>query len=213
MARKSSQGGKKYPKPVWFEDYEMREEARIFLDEFWSEGTAPVDIEQIADVRAGLDIVPMRGIFRAYEINGFLSNDMKSVFVDEEIAGGATLHRYRFTLAHELGHWYLHEPLYEAARFANVRDFARFRDDLPPKDRANCEWQASQFAGLILVPPDALRQTLELALERARNAGIGKIDLANDALRDYVGEWIGRRLEVSASVVLRRGSDDGLWRR
>ena len=35
---------------------------------FWSEGTTPVDIEQIADVRAGLDIVPMRGIFRAYEI-------------------------------------------------------------------------------------------------------------------------------------------------
>ena len=81
----------------------MREEARIFLDEFWSEGTAPVDIEQIADVRAGLDIVPMRGILCAYEIDGFLSNDMTSIFVDEEIAGGATLHRYRFTLAHELG--------------------------------------------------------------------------------------------------------------
>lgn len=34
VARNSSQGGKKYPKPVWYEDHEMREEARIFLDEF-----------------------------------------------------------------------------------------------------------------------------------------------------------------------------------
>ena len=213
MARNSSQGGKKYPKPVWFEDHEMREEARIFLDEFWPEGTTPVDIEQIADVRASLDIVPMPGIFRAYEIDGFLSNDMTSIFVDEGIAGGATLHRYRFTLAHELGHWYLHERLYEAARFADVRDFVRFRDELPAKDRANYEWQASQFAGLILVPPDVLRETLERALDRARDAGIGRIDLANYALMDYVAEWIGRRLEVSASVVLRRGADDGLWRR
>ena len=96
---------------------------------------------------------------------------------------------------------------------AFVRDFVRFRDDLPQKDRANYEWQASQFAGLILVPPDALRETLEQVLERARSAGIGKIDLRNDALRDYVAEWIGRRLEVYASVVLRRGADDGLWRR
>lgn len=63
------------------------------------------------------------------------------------------------------------------------------------------------------MPPNALRETLEQVLERARSAGIGKIDLRNDALRDYVAEWIGRRLEVSASVVLRRGADDGLWRR
>ena len=61
--------------------------------------------------------------------------------------------------------------------------------------------------------PHALRETLERALERARSAEVGKIDLGNDALRDYVAEWIGRRLEVSASVVLRRASDDGLWRR
>jgi hypothetical protein len=62
VARNSSQGGRKYPKAVWLEDHEIREEARIFLEEFWPEGTSPVDIEKIADVRAGLDIVPTPGI-------------------------------------------------------------------------------------------------------------------------------------------------------
>ena len=61
--------------------------------------------------------------------------------------------------------------------------------------------------------PHALRETLERALERARSAGVDKIDLGNDAPRDHVAEWIGRRLEVSARVVLRRASDDGLLRR
>jgi Zn-dependent peptidase ImmA (M78 family) len=138
---------------------------------------------------------------------------MTSIFVDEQIAGGATLHRYRFTLAHEVAHWYLHEPLYKAARYTTVKDFVAFRDELPQKERANYEWQASQFAGLILVPPDALRATLARALERARNAGLESMDLSNEAQRDYVAEWIGRRLEVSASVVIRRGADDELWQR
>lgn len=34
VARNASQGGRTHPKSVWFEDHEMREVTRIFLDEF-----------------------------------------------------------------------------------------------------------------------------------------------------------------------------------
>ncbi len=61
----------------------MQEEVDAFLEEFWPERTWPIDIEAIVDSRAGLDIVNAQGIVSAYDIDGFLSNDMSTIYVDE----------------------------------------------------------------------------------------------------------------------------------
>jgi IrrE N-terminal-like domain len=204
---------RRYPPPEWLSDSAMQEEVDAFLAEFWPEHTWPIDIEAIVDSRAELDIVTAQGIWSAYEIDGFLSNDMRTIYVDEYLARGPKLHRYRFTLAHEIGHWYLHEELYTAAKYSDPSELLRFRAELPASDLASYEWQASQFAGLILVPPHALQATLEQATTFARGKGLDPVDLSNDAHREYIAEWIGRRLEVSRDVVRRRGANDGLWER
>lgn len=162
---------------------------------------------------ARLNIITAPGIFRAYGIDGFLADDMTAIYVDEQIAGGTTLHRYRFTLAHEIGHWYLHEALYSVAQYGSIEEFLQFRDQLPSKHLVSYEWQANQFAGLILVPPAGLADALTQAIEFARARGLDPVDLSDEAQRDYVAEWIGRRLEVSGDVIRRRGADDGHWNR
>lgn len=200
-----------YPRPQWFTDVELRNEATLFLNDFWPSAKIPVNIARIVDVEAELDVVETPGIFRAYGIDGYLSDDMTAIYVDADLARGTTLHRLRFTLAHEVAHWYLHEPLYAAAAYSSPQEFLDFRRSLPARDLASYEWQASQFAGLILVPSAALVDTVGQAVEMAHAQGFGPVDLNNVAHREYLAEWVGRRLEVSAQVILRRGSADGLW--
>jgi Zn-dependent peptidase ImmA (M78 family) len=202
-----------YPRPEYLSKTQLAEEAELFLREFWPSGLIPVDIETIVDVGAELDVVTAPGIFQAYGIDGFLANDMSAIYVDEHLSSGPTLHRYRFTLAHEIGHWYLHEDLYLAARYEGPNEFLRFRSELPADDLAWYEWQARQFAGLVLAPPEALRLKVQEAVAFAKRKGLDTVDLSNEAHRDFVAEWIGRRLEVSADVVRRRGADDGFWDR
>lgn len=62
---------------------------------------------------------------------------------DGAIEGNA---RDRFTLAHEIGHLWLHRPGNIAlARNSNTIDIPAYMDP---------EWQANTFAGELLVPPD-----------------------------------------------------------
>lgn len=71
--------------------------------------------------------------------------------------------RYRFTVAHELGHWVLHRPLFLAdAQQGSLFD-VRAETELTSLNRsvfpvstdvqiAQEEWQANQFASYLLVP-------------------------------------------------------------
>lgn len=87
-----------------------------------------------------------------------------------------------------------------------------FQDSLPEEARSWYEWQANSFAGLILVPPDPLVEKLQDARKLAVDAGM-EVDLEDDRTRSYLTEWIGRRFEVSAEVIERRGKYDGHWER
>jgi len=84
------------------------------------------------------------------------------------------LGRYRFTLAHELGHWRLHRPLFLAAAqqpdlFRSSPDsvaLTSLRRGVFPSEAGGAqapeEWQANQFAVALLVPRAALREAFEL---------------------------------------------------
>ena len=100
----------------------------------------------------------MPGIFRAYEIDGFLSNDMTSIFVDEEIAGGATLHRYRFTLAHELGHWQLRHHTLAELPPDTLGYSGAFEDEGSHEGRSTVEVEANTFASELLMPSPWIRK-------------------------------------------------------
>lgn len=77
--------------------------------------------------------------------------------------------RYRFTVAHELGHWVLHRPLVLADR-AHPELFPRQWVSTTTRDTlmvtsgavAPAEWQANYFAGQLLLPRAALRREFRL---------------------------------------------------
>jgi hypothetical protein len=77
--------------------------------------------------------------------------------------------RYRFTVAHEIGHWVLHRPLYLGAAenldlFASGESAALTslnRSVFPREGNRGVpreEWQANRFAMGLLIDPDSLRR-------------------------------------------------------
>ena len=76
--------------------------------------------------------------------------------------------RYRFSLAHEVGHLLLHSDLYREVQLRSFEDWLSFQDTLDPDLRDSLEWQARSLAGRILVPTDPLAREAQAVLEAVK---------------------------------------------
>ena len=109
-----------------------------------------------------MDIIPVRGLKQGYtsaglEIDAFLSSDLNSITVDQNLDEN----RYRFALAHELAHRLLHDEIYKKYNFGNIDEWLSVITDIQrspyqKRERDKAEWQADELAGLILVPKTIL---------------------------------------------------------
>lgn len=77
--------------------------------------------------------------------------------------------RYRFTLAHEIGHWMLHEPIYRAANLqTNLFESTMgepsiiCRAPLPRTTKKPIEWQADYFASCLTMPRTRVIRAFEI---------------------------------------------------
>ena len=147
---------------------DLRRRAEAFLDDFHSERTLPVPIEEIVEFDFELEVVPIDGILDDLEVDAFLTSDLKRIYVDAFVLRHRR-GRYRFSLAHELAHHELHRPLYEESRVTSVRDWRALQEAISEEDYAWFEFQANSFAGLVLVPPAELQQQFS---EPSRRRGL-----------------------------------------
>ena len=73
------------------------------------------------------------------------------------------------------------------------------------------EWQAYEFAGRLLVPPEALRGQFDTAIQTAQAAGYGNWLAADEAALDYIATRIAPKFGVSVEVLARRVRAEKLW--
>ena len=100
----------------------------------------PIDVEAIAKEK-GVDITRTTFGKFASEISGLCALEDGKIYVNKD----DTPIRQRYTIAHELGHWVLHQN-------ENYTVLPRFLDspEIPVEQEANC------FAEHLLIPDDAL---------------------------------------------------------
>lgn len=60
---------------------DLRRRARDFLRTHHPAGTIPVPIEEIVEFNYRIDIVPLPGLQEAFEVDGFISSDLKAITV------------------------------------------------------------------------------------------------------------------------------------
>lgn len=157
-----------------------------------------------------INIVPMPELQVVYGIDAFTPKDLSTIIVDQAALESRWPNRYRFSLAHELAHVVLHADAYAQIHFSNVDEWKRVIASIPESDWSWLEWQAYNFAGLILVPREPLEEKLREAVRRAAEQGF---DVRGDpeVAEGYVFTWLGRQFEVSAQVIEKRLEKDGLW--
>lgn len=193
----------------FFRYEDLRRYAEEFLSEYHPSRKIPVPIEAIVDLRFRIDIVPMPGLGN-FDTVAYISPDLTEIRVDEFVYNHRP-NRYRFSLAHELGHRVLHADLFQQFKFSDVTSWKRFMTDVIPLEQYRyLEFHANAFAGLILVPAAELREAFFDCVEKAQEHGID-FDEPGTGAREAAEEHIAGIFEVSAEVIHKRIELDKLW--
>lgn len=175
----------------------------------------PVQIEHIVEYNYNIDIVPAHGLQKGFETEGFTTSDFSCIYVDNYVYEQAYL-RYRFTLAHELGHLILHKKYLDEFSFSTIDEWKNFVDQLDNKDQSKMEFQGYAFAGLILVPSDHLERLfyeniskIVPLIQQAKSKGIYRVDYLSYA-KDRLATILAPLFEVSTDVIVKRIEYDSL---
>ena len=162
----------------------------------------PVAIELIVERDFKMDVVPIRGLQTAFNIDAFISRDMTTICVDEFVLENR-LNRYRFSLAHELGHRVLHREILGALEFQSIEEWKSRITQFPEREYGFLEYQANTFANCLLVPAESLDRRFDIAIQQIRAAGLNPADYPDECL-DSIATGLGKQFEVSRDVVLNR---------
>jgi hypothetical protein len=126
----------------------------------------PIDVDEIVEGYLGLvlEVVDLKGQLGMHDVLGATWFSEHRVCIDRTLE--AKQGRFAFTVAHEIGHWELHRPLFELEKLVLPLFPSRAGAAAGPaivcrsKDRkAPAEWQADQFAARLLMPARAVRST------------------------------------------------------
>ena len=90
-------------KAPYYSYEDLRRKADEFLAEYHPAKTIPVPIEEIVEFQFRMDIVPTPGFHQLLDTDGFVTSDLREIWVDQFVYDSRP-GRYRFTLAHEIGH-------------------------------------------------------------------------------------------------------------
>ena len=197
--------------PVPHFSYEdLRAKADEIRDKYDPEKQVPVPIEHIVEFGFGVTIIPLPGLQDIHEVDAFMSHDCETMYVDKSVMEHRSPNRYRFSLAHELGHIVLHAKVFESISFSTAAEWKRVILEMDEASREWVEWQAYAFAGLILVPRIQLKQTLNEAVKLAKAAGFS-FNNNVEVAKGYISTTLGRAFGVSARVIEKCLDKDGLW--
>ena len=209
MARRDSRPANKlrFMQPQEFED----EAAQLLAEYGYKHGMVtapPVPVDEIVELylELSLEFLDMQAEFGVDDIHGALWVNEHRVGIDVRLdptVNEAMLGRYRFTLAHEAGHWRLHRQLF--LRKANQPTLV---PDAAPRPEYICrssdsepiEVQANMFASCLLMPKEMVK--------REWHAWRGSMDPI------YLSDLRARQQQILISEIACRGSlamgDEGI---
>lgn len=194
---------------VWRKIEELR--AR---HELLREDRTPVDIFTFFEVDLGLDPIPFDDLTAKYRVEAAITADFTGIYLDAEqyalMERGPDwkLNRLRFTVAHELAHFFFHRDLPQKEHFASLPSFARWTESYGGR-KYTIEQEANEFAGRLLVPDVRLRVCFdEFATEAEK---LVPNFMQSSTLRDKFAERAAPRFGVNAPVIAVRLERDGIW--
>ncbi len=170
-----------------------------FLAKFHPSLQLPIPIEGIIEFDLGLDIVPVPYLYKMFSQSGFLSADRTKIFIDEYQYDNF-VEKYRFTLAHEIAHFIMHESLYEGLSFDSIQEYIEFIQSMPQRELYWYETQGDWFAGQLLVPTSQLEKFCIDLLESNRDQFSDSKNLSHE-FWSYASNELAGPFEVNPIVI------------
>ena len=197
----------------WRPKEEIWDEAERRRTQYWPQETLPVDMEHIVEFKLDFNIQPKHGLQASVDIDAGLRRDMTGIVVDYDCYMDTKYsNRMRFSLAHELGHYFIHKEIYAEIGFVSIDAWKEFIYELPEKEYRRCEWQANEFAGRLLVPHYILKPEIERLYKIIREEKLTDYILQDpDAVLLRISPELRRVFGVSEEVIERRLEREGLW--
>jgi len=150
----------------FLDDYSIYNSARGFLQTYHPSLVLPIPIENIIEIKLGLNILPIKNLESGCHIDGSLGKDFKTILIDE-YEFEHLIQRARFTLAHEVGHFTLHKTVFEkSGSFVDEEEFLAFQNRLGDREYKRLEIQAYRFAEEILFPKSILASIVEETIKK-----------------------------------------------
>jgi len=193
--------------PEFLSHEEIRQKAEEFRNQFIdSQVTIPVQIEEVFEIKLGIQPRLVAKLLNLTGIDGFLTKDCKQIYIDERIFNESFTDRrahgrLRFTYAHEIGHLTLHKDIIDNAKFNSEEEWRSFRMGISEFDISRVEYQANEFAGRLLVPKTCLIEEVEKNKDKIRLFKEKFPQYDEDELIDTISRIICERFDLNSSVV------------
>lgn len=183
---------------------EIEEAASDFLKKHHPSRTAPIPIEELLDLKLGINIVPVLGLQSDHNIDAFLSLDFEDIYIDQHQLEHRP-NRARFSLAHETGHLVLHRDYIGSL---NVDSIERWKKMILGKGSGHAflETQANMFAGFLLMPTSLLATEFKKEKEAVKGHPMLKgRPLPDDkTLAPFIAKKIAKVFDVSEEAASNR---------
>lgn len=194
---------------VWRKIEELRSRYEVLRED-----CTPLDVFIFLEVDLEIDPIPFDDLNAKYRVEAAITANFSGIYLDAEqyllMERGPEwkLNRLRFTVAHELAHYFLHRDLPQQAPFSSLPDFARWTENYGGR-KYTIEQEANEFAGRLLVPETRLLVLFEeFAAEAER---LVPNFMESSALRDKFSERAAPRFGVNAQVIAVRLDRDNIW--
>jgi len=184
----------------FFNNDELKQKAQEFRNKYWGDAV-PVDIEQIIEFKLRISIIPVPGLYKQCNADALISSDWRTIYVDNDnYLDDKCYNRLRFLLAHEIGHFVLHQDIYTSFNIKSVEDFYNVVEEIG-QDYGIIEGHANRFANFLLVPRGRLTLEREKIKQEyfAKHPEIGKVDSAT--LNSYVAIPLAKIFNVSQEAM------------
>jgi len=161
-------------------------------------------VDEAIELGLGMDISPESGLYSKYDVDAFTTGDFRRIVIDDSLMG-RSYGRYRFTLAHEVGHYVLHKDILKTTDINTVNDWIEFHRSLNDADHKEMERQCDIFASHLLMPIAKINPFLDekftqmkTDIDHLRGCGV-PMDGIN-GIKSYMQNKLAREISSSFDV-------------
>lgn len=175
----------------------IKNKADQFRLKFWG-NRIPVEIEEIVEIKLKIKIIPIPDLMTQCGVDAQITSDFKAIYVDQKNYENDT-NRFRFSLAHEIGHYVLHEQFYRDLNISSFTDATAFIAEIDEEEYSHLEVQANKFGNYLLLPREELATIRRNVLkEISKKHDIANID--EKTLNSYLAGHIASQFLVSSGA-------------